>query len=46
MVSLVKDQTTPFGLLVMAGHEEGIVAYGVTILSALNQIKALLDLKI
>jgi ribulose-5-phosphate 4-epimerase/fuculose-1-phosphate aldolase len=46
MVSLVKDQTMPFGLLVMAGHEEGIVAYGQTILSALNQIKALLELKI
>ena len=42
MLSLVKDSDTPFGILVMAGHEEGVVAYGQTILSALNQIKALL----
>lgn len=46
MVTLVRGRTTPFGLLVMAGHEEGIVAYGQTISSALNQIKALLDLKL
>jgi len=46
MVSLVKGHATPFGLLVMAGHEEGIVAYGQTISSALNQIKVLLDLKV
>lgn len=45
MVSLVEDRNTPFGLFVMAGHEEGIVAYGQTILSAINQIKVLLDLK-
>ena len=45
MLSLVRNGITPFGILVMAGHEEGIVAYGQTIYSVLNQIKALLEPK-
>ena len=46
MLSLVKDGVTPFGILLMAGHEEGIVTYGQTIYSALNQIKILLEKKV
>jgi hypothetical protein len=42
MASMVKAKNAPFGLLVMAGHEEGIVAYGNTISLAFAQIKAVL----
>ena len=42
MATLVKDAITPFGILVMAGHEEGVISYGQTIYSTLHQIKAAL----
>jgi hypothetical protein len=43
MASLVRQLTSPTNLLVMAGHEEGIVAYGPTIDLAFHQIQATLD---
>ena len=46
MSTLIKDSIAPFGILVMAGHDEGIVTYGQTIYSALHQIKALLEPKV
>ena len=42
MAALVNAKTTPSNLLAMAGHEEGIVAYGETIPQAFDQIKTLL----
>ena len=42
MAALVKTKNDPSNVLVMAGHEEGIVAYGQTICLAFAQIKALL----
>jgi hypothetical protein len=44
MATLVAANLEPSNLLVMAGHEEGIVAYGQTINSALDQIKAALNI--
>jgi ribulose-5-phosphate 4-epimerase/fuculose-1-phosphate aldolase len=43
VAKLVQDEDGPASLLVMAGHEEGIVAYGPTISVALDQIHAVLD---
>jgi hypothetical protein len=43
MASLVSAKLAPANLLVMAGHDEGIVAYGHTITSAFDQIKAILN---
>lgn len=43
MAKLVQDINSPTNLLVMAGHEEGIVAYGSTISMALAQIQAVLN---
>ena len=40
MASLVKSQNSPSGLLVMAGHEEGIVSYGLTVELAFEQIQS------
>jgi hypothetical protein len=42
MASLVEKLSSPSKLLVMAGHEEGIIAYGPTISLALDQIQAVL----
>ena len=42
MATLVNTKATSSGLLVMAGHYEGIVAYGQTIPLAFNQINAVL----
>lgn len=42
MAALVNAKVKPSGLLVMAGHEEGIIAYGQTISLAFAQIKELL----
>jgi len=42
MASLVASKAVPYGLLVMAGHEEGIIAYGQTVSSAFDQIRAIL----
>ena len=42
MASLVATMGVPSGLLVMAGHEEGIIAYGQSISSAFDQIRAIL----
>lgn len=39
MAAIVKRLANPCSLLVMAGHEEGIVAYGPTIDLALDQIE-------
>ena len=39
---LVNTNAESSSLLVMAGHEDGIVAYGPTISSALNQIKVVM----
>jgi ribulose-5-phosphate 4-epimerase/fuculose-1-phosphate aldolase len=43
MATLVSSKLAPTSLLVMAGHDEGIVAYGHTISSAFDQIKAVLN---
>ena len=43
MASLVKNTASSSSLLVMAGHEEGIVAYGQSINLALNQIQTVLS---
>jgi ribulose-5-phosphate 4-epimerase/fuculose-1-phosphate aldolase len=43
MATLVIANNEISNLLVMAGHEEGIVAYGDTINSAFDQIQAVLD---
>jgi hypothetical protein len=43
MATLVSSKLAPSNLLVMAGHDEGIVAYGHTISSAFDQIKAVLN---
>jgi len=43
MAKLVQEVDSPRNLLVMAGHEEGIVAYGPTISAALDQIHTVLD---
>ncbi len=43
MASLVHQLVSPANLLVMAGHEEGIVAYGPTIDLAFHQIQAIID---
>lgn len=40
MAALVRANAQPSGLLVMAGHEDGIVAYGPTIAAALAHIEA------
>ena len=42
MASLVNTKLAPASLFVMAGHDEGIVAYGPTIALAFDQIKAIL----
>lgn len=42
IAEFVSAADLPDGLLVMAGHEEGIVAYGETILKAYDQIKVLI----
>lgn len=42
VATIVQRLANPCSLLVMAGHEEGIVAYGSTIDLALNQIQAVL----
>jgi hypothetical protein len=44
MATLVAANLEPSNLLVMTGHEEGIVAYGQTINSAFDQIKAALNI--
>lgn len=44
MATLVAANLGPSNLLVMAGHDEGIVAYGHTINSALDQIQAALNI--
>ena len=44
MATLVATNLEPSNLLVMAGDEEGIVAYGQTINSAFDQIKAALNI--
>ena len=44
MATLVSAKVAPSSLLVMAGHAEGIVAYGHTIISALDEIKAILNI--
>lgn len=43
MATLVNNKKSSNGLLVMAGHEEGIVAYGETIAIAFNQIKKIIN---
>lgn len=43
MACLVKSLASPSGLIVMAGHEEGIVAYGRTVDLAFNQILNVLN---
>ncbi len=43
MASLVQHLDSNAGLLVMAGHEEGIVTYGSTISLALDQIQIVLN---
>lgn len=43
MASLVRLLASPANLLVMGGHEEGIVAYGPNIDLAFNQIQAVLN---
>jgi hypothetical protein len=40
MALLVNHQHSPTGLMVMAGHEEGIVAYGPTEDLAFEQIQS------
>lgn len=40
MALLVSNQNSPTGLMVMAGHEEGIVAYGPTVDLAFEQIQS------
>lgn len=40
---LVRDLDSSTSLLVMAGHEEGIISYGPTIRQAVDQIKAVLN---
>ena len=42
MATLACTKTEPSDLIVMAGHEEGIVAYGQTIFCAFDQIKTIL----
>ncbi len=42
MAALVNAKTPSSGLIVMAGHEEGIVAYGETIPCTFDQIKDIL----
>ena len=42
MAALVNAKTPSSGLIVMAGHEEGIVAYGETISYAFDQVEAIL----
>lgn len=42
MAALVRENAASEGLLVMAGHEEGIVAYGASVAKALAQIEAVL----
>jgi hypothetical protein len=42
MATLACTKTEPSNLIVMAGHEEGIVAYGQTIFCAFDQIKTIL----
>lgn len=42
MASIVQRLANPSSLLLMAGHEEGIIAYGPTINLALNQIQTVL----
>lgn len=42
MAAIVQKLASPSNLLVMTGHEEGIIAYGPTIDLALNQIQAAL----
>ena len=44
MASLVGAKASPSNLLVMAGHAEGIVAYGHSIISAFDEIKAILNI--
>ena len=44
MATLVAANLDASNLLVMAGHDEGIVAYGHTINSAFNQIQAVLNI--
>ena len=39
MASLVHQQNAPTGIMVMAGHEEGVITYGQTIQSAFEQIQ-------
>lgn len=43
IASLVSSRAASSGLLVMAGHEEGIIAYGETIDLAFDQIEAVMD---
>lgn len=43
MAAIVQRLASPSSLLVMAGHEEGIIAYGPTIDLALNQIQTVLS---
>jgi len=42
MATLARTKTEPSDLIVMAGHEEGIVAYGQTIFCTFDQIKTIL----
>ena len=41
--NLVRTQLHPSNLIVMAGHEEGVVAYGKDIISAFDQIQTVLN---
>lgn len=43
MAELVNAQENQFGVFVMSGHREGIVAYGESINSAFDQIKRILN---
>jgi len=44
MATLVRAKVESSNLFVMAGHKDGVVAYGQTIASAFNQIKALMTI--
>jgi hypothetical protein len=44
MAKLVGAKASSSNLLVMAGHAEGIVAYGHSIISAFDEIKAILNI--
>jgi ribulose-5-phosphate 4-epimerase/fuculose-1-phosphate aldolase len=44
LTNLVKANLKSSNLVVMAGHEEGVIAYGEDILSAFDQIKTALNI--